>query len=253
MGGQETGKRTALITGASRGIGAAIARAFAAQGVDCVINCSSERGQQEATVLANELEKSFGVAVEVVCADVSDFEQARQLVAVAKDTFGHLDVLVNNAGITRDGMLSRMCEDDFDRVIAVNLKGAFNCMRHASKVMVRQRYGRIVNVSSVVGQRGNAGQANYAASKAGILGLTKAAAKELAAWGITVNAVAPGFISTEMTDQLSAEQRESVRGRIALGEFGKPEDVACAVAFLASEEAGYITGQAIAVDGGLAI
>ena len=253
MNACETGNKVALVTGASRGIGAAIARRLAGRGMDCVLNCVSERSEGEARELACDLQRTYGARVEVMRADVSDFDQAKQLAAFAKEAFGRIYVLVNNAGIVRDGMLARMDEEDFDRVIAVNLKGTFNCMRHVAKTMLHQRSGRIVNISSVVGLSGNAGQANYAASKAGIVGLTKAAAKELAARGVTVNAVAPGFIDTEMTAALPEAQRGAVLGRIALGCFGAAEDVANAVAFLASNEARYITGQVIAVDGGLAL
>ena len=164
-----------------------------------------------------------------------------------------MDILVNNAGITRDGLLMRMSEEDFDRVIAINLKGAFNCIRHVSRQMIKQRSGRIVNISSVSGVMGNAGQANYCASKAGIIGLTKSAARELSARGITVNAVAPGFIDTEMTRVLSDQVKEHAVGQIPLGHFGRPEDIAEAVAFLASDRAGYITGQVLSVDGGMAM
>lgn len=244
---------TAVITGASRGIGAACARALAAQGCNCVLNYSSALSETAAAELSDELEQTYGVQSVIARADVSDFEQAKELIAGAKEAFGSVDILVNNAGITRDGMLARMKEDDFDAVISTNLKGAFNCMRHASRLMMRQREGRIVSIASVVGIRGNAGQTNYAASKAGVIGMTKAAAKELAPRGITVNAVAPGFISTNMTASLDQEYAEQVRGRIAMGTFGTPEDVAAAVAFFASPQAGYITGQVLAVDGGIAL
>lgn len=243
----------AVITGASRGIGAACARALAAKGYNCVLNYSSEHSEAAAAELADELEESFGAQAVIARADVSDFEQAKGLIDGAHAAFGSMDVLVNNAGVTRDGLLARMKEEDFDTVIATNLKGAFNCMRHAARLMMRQREGRIVSVASVVGLRGNAGQANYAASKAGVIGLTKAAAKELAPRGITVNAVAPGFIDTNMTATLNPEYVEQVRSRIALGTFGEPEDVAAAVAFFASPEARYITGQVLAVDGGIAL
>lgn len=186
-------------------------------------------------------------------ADISQFAEAKQLIAEVKEHFGRLDVLVNNAGITRDGLLARMKEDVFDRVIEVNLKGAFNCLRHAAPLMMKQRYGRIVSVSSVVGVAGNAGQVNYAASKAGIIGMTKAAAKELASRNITVNAVAPGFIATAMTDALSDEMKETILSRIASGSFGEPEDVANAVSFSAQPETSYVTGQVLCIDGGMSL
>lgn len=249
----EPSTRVAVITGASRGIGAACARALAAQGCDCVLNFGSATSEAAAAELADELESTYGVQTVIAAADVSDFDQAKGLIVGAKEAFGRVDVLVNNAGITRDGMLARMREDDFDDVINVNLKGTFNCIRHASRVMMRQRSGRIISVSSLVALRGNVGQANYAASKAGIIGLTRAAAKELAPRNITVNAVAPGFISTSMTDELDADYAEKIRERIAMGSFGEPEDVAAAVAFFASPQARYITGQVLAIDGGLAL
>ncbi|MGI6590176.1 MAG: 3-oxoacyl-[acyl-carrier-protein] reductase [Eggerthellaceae bacterium] len=245
--------RVAVITGASRGIGAACARALAAQGCSCVLNFSSVGSEAAASELSDELEETYGVQTVIARADVSDYDQAKQLISGAKEAFGRVDVLVNNAGITRDDMLPRMREEEFDDVLRVNLKGAFNCMRHASRLMLRSHAGRIISIASVVGIRGNVGQANYAASKAGIIGLTKAAAKELAPRGITVNAVAPGFIATNMTDELDPEYRDKVRERIAMGEFGKPEDVANAVAFFASPESHYITGQVLAVDGGIVL
>jgi len=188
-----------------------------------------------------------------VAANVADADQAQGLIEAAYEAFGRVDVLVNNAGITRDGLLVRMKEEDFDAVIDVNLKGTFNCCKAAAQRMMKQRYGRIVNLSSVVGVAGNAGQANYAASKAGVIGLTKSLARELAARNVTANAVAPGFISTDMTDELSDKQRDAVLGRIASGRFGEPKDVAALVRFLASEEAGYVTGQVICIDGGMSL
>lgn len=246
-------QRVALVTGGSRGIGAACARALAAAGCVVAVNHSGAHSAPAASELAAELRAAFPADHCALQADVSSFEEAKALVGAVKERYGRLDVLVNNAGITRDGLLMRMSEEDFDQVLDVNLKGAFNCTRHAAGLMVRQRYGRIVNISSVVGMAGNAGQANYAASKAGVIGLTKAVAKELARKGVTANAVAPGYIGTDMTSALSEEQRQAVAGRIAAGRFGTPEDVAALVAFLASERAAYITGQAIAVDGGMAL
>lgn len=245
--------RVVLVTGASRGIGAAIARAFAAQGCVVVINHSGAHSAKRACELAAQLTDEHGVTALAIQADVSSFEEAGNLITCVKERFGRIDVLVNNAGITRDGLLMRMKEQDFDDVISVNLKGAFNCLRHVTPLMVKQRGGRIVNVSSAVGLAGNAGQANYAAAKAGLIGLTKSAAKELARRGITVNAVAPGFISTDMTDALSEATREAAKERIACGRFGTPEDVAFAVTMLASPQAGYLTGQVLSIDGGMAL
>lgn len=248
----EETRRVALVTGSSRGIGAAIVRAFAAEGCNVVINHASASSVEAAQALAEEVAREHGIRAWVMPADVSNFDEAAQLISRVKEECGRLDVCVNNAGITRDGLLARMKEADFDRVIEVNLKGAFNCMRHAAPVMMKQRFGSIVNVSSVVGLQGNAGQVNYAASKAGIVGMTKSAAKELAGRNIRVNAVAPGFIQTDMTAALSERVVEGARGRIALGAFGQPEDVAAAVAFLAGPQAKYITGQVLSVDGGMA-
>ena len=182
---------------------------------------------------------------------MADFHQCQTFIQKVIDEFGRIDILVNNAGITRDGLLMKMSEEDFDQVIETNLKGAFHTIRFASRQMLRQKSGRIINLSSVVGVTGNAGQANYAASKAGVIGLTKSAARELASRGITVNAIAPGFIETDMTSVLSEKVKEGAAAGIPLGAFGKPEDVAAAAAFLASDEAGYITGQGLHVDGGM--
>ena len=236
----------ALVTGGSRGIGEAVVRTFAEAGYAVVINCSSEKSLEAAENLAAEVAKVHGVEAKAVCADVSSFQEVAAMVAEVQAMWGRIDVLVNNAGITRDGLLARMSEEAFDRVIDVNLKGAFNCVRHVAPIMMKQRYGRIVSVSSV-------GQVNYSASKAGIIGLTKSVAKELAARGITANAVAPGFIGTEMTKAMGEKAIEAVRGRIAMKEFGEPQDVANAVRFLASDEARYITGQVLAIDGGMSL
>lgn len=246
-------QRVALVTGASRGIGAACARELATRGCTVIVNHSGAHSAQAAAALVAELNAINPAGHVALQADVSDFSAAEELVGFAKARFGRLDVLVNNAGITRDGLLMRMKEADFDDVIRVNLKGAFNCTRHAASLMVRQRYGRIVSISSVVGIAGNAGQVNYAASKAGIIGMTKSAAKELARKNITVNAVAPGYIATDMTAALSDDQRAAVAERIAARRLGTPEDVASIVGFLASEQAAYITGQVVAVDGGMAL
>ena len=197
--------------------------------------------------------EALGARALAVRCDVSDAAQAEGLAKTAVETFGRVDILVNNAGITRDNLLMRMSEAEFDAVIAANLKGAFLCMKAVSRLMLKQRYGRIVNLSSVVGLRGNAGQVNYAASKAGVIGMTKSLAKELAARGVNVNAVAPGFIETDMTAVLTDAARSAAQGSIPMGRLGAPEDVAKAVAFLAGDEAAYITGQVLAVDGGMAM
>lgn len=250
---EEKTNRAALVTGSSRGIGRAVAERLARDGFDVCVNCSSENSLPAAQELASFLEDECGVRAIAVAADVSDPAEANALVDAAFQAFGRLDVLVNNAGITRDGLLARMKDEDFDAVLGVNLKGTFNCCRAAAQRMMKQRYGRIVNMSSVVGVAGNAGQANYAASKAGVIGLTKAIAKELAGRNVTANAVAPGFIETDMTDALSDKQRAAITERIASKRLGEPEDVAALVAFLASEEAGYVTGQTICVDGGMSL
>jgi len=236
--------RTALITGAAGGIGKAVALKLASQGYNIAVNSRNEAGEQTAKEC-----RELGVESENFIADVANFEQCGEMIKAVVARFGSLDVLVNNAGITKDGLLARMSEENFDAVISVNLKGVFNMCRHASGVMIKQRGGRIINVSSVAGVYGNAGQFNYSASKAGIVGMTKTAAKELGGRGITVNAVAPGFIQTPMTDVLPEKTKELMLGQIALGRFGKPEDVAAAIAFFASEEASYITGQVLVIDG----
>ena len=246
-------RKGALVTGSSRGIGRAIAEKLASEGMNVCLNCSSERSLPQTQALAAELTMKHGVKSIALVANVACAEEAQALVEAAHTAFGRLDVLVNNAGITRDGLVARMKEEDFDSVIDVNLKGTFNCCKAATKIMMKQRFGRIVNMSSVVGVSGNAGQANYAASKAGVIGITKSLAREIASRNVTVNAVAPGFIETDMTDALSDKQKEAIAGRIAAGRMGSPEDVANLVAFLASEEAGYITGQVICIDGGMAL
>ncbi len=243
----------ALVTGGSRGIGEAVVRSLAKAGYAVAINCSSEKSLGAAERLAAEVSESCGVEARAFRADVASFAEVGTMVSEIQAAWGRIDVLVNNAGITRDGLLARMSEEAFDQVIEVNLKGAFNCLRHVAPLMMKQRNGRIVSVSSVVGLYGNAGQVNYAASKAGIIGLTKSAAKELAPRGITANAVAPGFIETDMTQAMGEKAIEAVRGRIAMKEFGKPQDVANAVCFLASDEARYITGQVLAIDGGMSL
>lgn len=238
----------ALVTGGGRGIGRAICLALAKAGFDVCINYAASAAAAEQT--AEEC-KAFGVQAMTLQADVTDPTQCQALVETAAKTFGRLDVLVNNAGVTADKLILRMQEEDFDKVINANLKGAFFCCKTACKLMMRQRYGRIINISSVVGLHGNAGQSNYAASKAGLIGLTKSLAKEFAARGVTVNAVAPGFIETDMTAAMSDAAKEAALTAVPAGKIGHAEDVANAVAFLASAEAGYITGQVLCVDGGM--
>ncbi len=243
-------KRTAIITGAARGIGRAIALRLAKDGVNVVINYTS--AEKEAEETAREAEK-LGVQALLVQADVSKKEEVEQLFEKAMTLTGRIDILINNAGITRDNLILRMKEEDFDRVIEINLKGSYNCMKKASRIMLKQRYGRIVNISSVVGLRGNPGQVNYAASKAGVIGMTKSLAKELASRNITVNALAPGMIETKMSEQMSEAAKKQMLSMIPAGRIGRPEDVANAAAFLAGEEAAYITGQVLCVDGGMAV
>ena len=240
--------KIAVVTGASRGIGSAIVRKLADEGATVVINYNGS--EERANAVKAEIEGKGQKAVVRKC-DVSDFASCETFIQGVIKEFGRIDILVNNAGITRDGLLMKMSEEDFDQVLDTNLKGAFHTIRFASRQMLRQKSGRIINMASVVGVSGNAGQANYAASKAGVIGLTKATAKELASRGITVNAIAPGFIETEMTAVLSDKVKEATAVQIPLGTFGQPEDVANAVAFLASDEARYITGQVLHVDGGL--
>lgn len=242
--------QVALVTGASRGIGRGIAVALAKDGADVVINYS---GNEAAANETKALCEAFGVKTLVVKADVSKMDECESMINQAMETFGRIDILVNNAGITKDKLIMAMSEQDFDDVISINLKGAFNCIKLASKIMMKQRYGRIINLSSIVGVRGNAGQANYSASKAGVIGLTKSAAKELASRNITVNAVAPGMIETDMTNVLSDKVKEAMLATIPAKCAGKTEDVANAVAFFASKEAGYVTGQVLCVDGGMAV
>ena len=245
---EKTENRVALITGAARGIGATIALALAAEGTDIAVVDYGEKSAAEET-LAKIAER--GVRVAYYRCDVSDFAAAKATAdAVVKD-FGKIDILVNNAGVTADKLLVRMEEEDWDRVININLKGCFNMIKHVTPYMMRKRYGRIVSISSVVGLMGNAGQANYSASKAGIIGLTKTVAKEFAPRGVTANAVAPGFIKTAMTDALSEEQKQAMYKLIPLGKLGETEDIADAVLFLVSDRARYITGEVLRVDGGM--
>ncbi len=242
--------KCAIVTGASRGIGKAIAIALARDGYHIVVNYLNSEQKAMETVAACE---SYGVKAMAIQADVSDYEACKMLVTKTKEIFGSIDVLVNNAGITKDNLLLRMKPEDFTKVVDANLTSVFYMMSLVTPVMLKQRCGRIINISSVVGVHGNKGQVNYAASKAGVIGMTKSAAKEIGVRGITVNAVAPGFIETEMTDELGESFREMILENTALKSFGQAEDVAETVAFLASEKAGYITGQVIQVDGGLSL
>lgn len=246
-------ERCAVVTGSSRGIGKAIAERLAQDGCNIIVNCSHEGGLPAAQQTADNLAHDYGVQAIAIAADVSREDEAKRLIDGAISAFGRVDILVNNAGITRDGLIMRMKEADFDAVINVNLKGTFNCCKAVAKPFMKQRHGRIINMSSVVGVHGNAGQANYAASKAGVIGLTLALSRELASRGVTVNAIAPGFIETDMTAALSEAQRTSIAERIGAGRLGLPDDVANLARFLASDEASYITGQIICVDGGLSL
>ena len=245
-----TEKKVAVVTGASRGIGRAIACELAKRGIYVVINYAGSK--EKAEEVKAEIEADGGEAETVQC-NVADFEACQTFLKDVAKKHGHIDILVNNAGITKDGLLMGMSEEDFAKVLDTNLKGTFNCIRHVSRQMLKQKSGRIINMASVVGICGNAGQANYAASKAGVIGLTKSAAKELASRHITVNAIAPGFIQTDMTAVLSEQVTEETAKMIPMGSFGEPEDIAKAVAFLASEDARYITGQVLCVDGGMAM
>lgn len=243
-------KQTAIVTGGSRGIGRAVAVRLAKDGMNLVINY---RGNSAAAEETERMCRELGAEVLLVQGDVSRAEDCEKLAAQAKEAFGRVDVLVNNAGITRDGLLARMTEEDFRAVLDVNLVGPWNMMKAVNRIMMKQRYGRIVNLSSVTGLMGNMGQTNYAAAKAGILGMTKSYAREVASRGITVNAVAPGFIDTDMTEAMPEGAKDKIVTEIPMGRTGKPEDVAEAVAFLASEQAGYITGEVLRVDGGMAM
>ncbi|MGE7949133.1 3-oxoacyl-[acyl-carrier-protein] reductase [Lysinibacillus sp. NPDC093688] len=240
--------KVAVVTGASRGIGRAIALKLANEGAKVVVNYSGSQAKAEEVVAA--IQENGGEAI-AVQASVSKTEEVTALMDAAVKTFGSLDILVNNAGITRDNLLMRMKEDEWDDVLDTNLKGVFLCTKAVTRQMMKQRAGRIINISSIVGVAGNAGQANYVAAKAGVIGLTKTTAKELASRNILVNAIAPGFIETEMTEQLPEDLKQGMLTQIPLAKLGQPEDIAKAVAFLASDDANYMTGQTLHIDGGM--
>ena len=241
--------RTAIVTGSARGIGKCIAMTLASKGINiAVIDACPIEGIQET---ADEIKSTYGVETKAYQCNVTDANAVKETVTDVKETFGSVDILINNAGITRDGFLVRMKEEDFDAVIAVNLKGSYNFFRECVPVMSKQKFGRIVSISSIVGLQGNACQVNYSASKAGVLGITKSVAREYASKNITANAVAPGFVQTPMTDVLPEKVKEQYIASIPLGRFGQVEDIANCVAFLVSDEASYITGQCISVDGGM--
>ncbi|MBU5487764.1 3-oxoacyl-[acyl-carrier-protein] reductase [Clostridium sp. MSJ-8] len=240
--------KTAIVTGASRGIGKATALKLASLGANIVLNYRSN--EEEASKVKEEI-KALGVETIMVKADISKMDEVENMISTAKEKFGTIDIMVNNAGITKDTLIMRMKEEDFDSVINVNLKGVFNCLKCITPIMMKQKSGKIINLSSVVGITGNAGQVNYAASKAGVIGMTKSLAKEIGSRGINVNAVAPGFIETDMTDVLGEKAKDEYKKGIPLRKLGKPEDVANVIAFLASDAADYVTGQVIHVDGGM--
>lgn len=240
--------KCAIVTGGTRGIGKAIVLELATLGANVVIGYRSS--DKEAEELKSEVEKLGSKAI-LVKGNVSESTYAKKLISTCKENYGRVDILINNAGITKDNLILRMSESEFDDVINVNLKGTFNCSKEASTVMLKQRYGKIINMASVIGVIGNAGQANYAASKAGIIALTKSMAKELGSRGILVNAIAPGFIETDMTAKLPEEIKNSIKTNIALKKLGTPSDIAKLVAFLASDNSNYITGQVINIDGGM--
>ena len=242
--------KVAVVTGAGRGIGRAIAKTFAGYGAKVVVNYNGS--EERANSLVAEIKEAGGEAV-AYKANVADFAEAEGLIKFALEQYGRVDILVNNAGITKDNIMLGMKEEDFDQVININLKGAFNCIKHVYRPMMKQKYGRIINMSSVVGIEGNAGQINYAASKAGILGMTKSVAKELGSRGVTANAIAPGFIKTDMTDAMSDKMKDAMLDHITVKRLGEVSDIAETAAFLASDKASYITGQVIRVDGGMSL
>ena len=245
--------KTAIITGSGRGIGAAIAKRLAKDGFDIVINEVSQEALDTYGAQTAQECRDMGVRAECYAADVSDYAQCEEMVKWAKDTFGTIDVLVNKAGVTRDGLLLRMSEENYDSVIRINQKSVFNMTKLVGAVMLRQRSGKIVNLASVAGLYGNPGQMNYSASKGAVIAMTKTAAKELGSRGINVNAVAPGFIRTPMTDKLTEEQRNAMLAQIAMKRYGLPEEVAGVVSFLCSDDAAYVTGQTIEISGGLSM
>lgn len=245
--------KTALITGASQGIGACIAKRLAKDGYNIAVNCRSQVEVDNGGLEVAAACKEFGVEAECFIADVSKYDECEAMVKAIKERFGTIDALVNNAGITKDGLLARMSEENYDMVIAVNQKSVFNMMKLVGSVMMRQRAGKVVNVSSVAGLYGNPGQFNYSASKAAIIGMTKTAAKELGSRNVNVNAVAPGFIKTPMTDALTEEQKAAMLGQIAMKRYGTVEEIASVVSFLLSDEASYVTGQVIEISGGLSM
>lgn len=240
--------QVALVTGASRGLGRAIALELASQGASVIVNYAGSEDKAKAVV---EEIKALGQQAIAVRCNVANSDEVASMVKTAVEEFGKIDILVNNAGVTRDNLLMRMKEEEWDTVLDTNLKGVFLCTKSVTRLMMKQRKGRIINVASVVGVVGNAGQANYVAAKAGVIGLTKTTAKELAPRGITVNAIAPGFITTDMTDQLPEEVRTGLLSQIPLARFGQPEDIAKVVSFLASSDSAYMTGQTLCVDGGM--
>lgn len=242
--------KTAIITGGSRGIGKAIAMKLGKLGASIVLNYRSNNDVLKSTI--KELEE-LNINVIAVQADISDYKECEKMMKIAVDNFNTIDILVNNAGITADNLILRMKEEEFDKVIETNLKGTFNCVKHCSPIMIKKRYGKIINISSVVGITGNVGQCNYAAAKAGVIGFTKSLAKELASRSINVNAIAPGFIETDMTNTLSDKAKDKIIGNIPLKRIGKVEEIAELVGFLASDSSSYITGQVINIDGGMVI
>jgi 3-oxoacyl-[acyl-carrier protein] reductase len=245
---KELSGKVALVTGASRGIGRAIALKLASKGATVLVNYNGS--EDRANEVVEKIQEAAGDA-EAICCDVSDFAACEKMAAYVTEKYGHLDILVNNAGITRDNLILRMKEEEFDSVVDINLKGAFNTIRHFSRQFLKQKSGKIINIASVSGVLGNAGQANYSASKAGVIGLTKSVARELAGKGICCNAVAPGFVETDMTQKMSEKTLEAAVASIPMGRIGRPEDIAGVAAFLAGEGADYITGQVICVDGGM--